>query len=261
MAITATQIKELRAITQAPMMECKKALTITDWDIDGAIQELRKAWITKAAKRAGNETHEWKILIKTEWNKTFILSVACETDFVAMNENFAIMLNEMMDVFVSEWNIETSKTLLETIKNDNSLKMGENLVVTLDIIEWEPVWSYIHSNGKVAAVVIWVSGTDISKLNKVAMHATAMTPSFLKPSDVTEEEITKEKDLQLEMMKNDPKMSEKPDNVLLKIIEGKMNKFKNEQSLTSQSFVINPDLTVGQFIGEDSLVSFKNFNI
>jgi len=93
------------------------------------------------------------------------------------------------------------------------------------------------------------------------MHATAMTPSFLKPSDVTEEEITKEKDLQLEMMKNDPKMSEKPDNVLLKIIEGKMNKFKNEQSLTSQSFVINPDLTVGQFIGEDSLVSFKNFNI
>lgn len=261
MAITAAQIKELRSITQAPMMECKKALTTTDWDIDKAVQELRKAWITKAAKRAGNETNEWKILIRTEWNKTFILSVACETDFVAINENFATMLNEMMDVFVSNWDIEESMPLLETIKNDNSLKMGENLVVTIDIVEWEPAWSYVHSNGKVASVVIWTPGTDISKLNKVAMHAAAMTPSFLNPSDVTEEEVTKEKNLQLEMMKNDPKMAEKPEQVLLKIIEGKMNKFKNEQSLTSQSFVISPDLTVWQFIGKDSLVSFKTFNI
>ena len=127
--------------------------------------------------------------------------------------------------------------------------MGENLQVKdYEIMEAGSAGAYVHSNAKLAAVVLAEAGADEEKLKQVAMHITAANPEYLSPEDISEEVVEKEKAIQLEMMKNDPKMEGKPDEVLLKIIEGKMGKFKSEISLLEQAFVINPDQKVKDFL-------------
>ena len=122
--------------------------------------------------------------------------------------------------------------------------------------------SYVHSNGKLAAVVVAKeSSADGAKMKQVAMHVTASNPEYLRTTDISEEVVEKEKSIQLEIMKNDPKMGNKTDDVLMKIIEGKMGKFKSEISLLEQGFVMDPNTKVKDFIGEDTLESFYRFSI
>ena len=140
--------------------------------------------------------------------------------------------------------------------------MGENLQVShYEIFEGDVLAPYVHSNSKLAALVIAKAGTDVEKAKQVAMHVTAANPEYLSADDISEEVVAKEKNIQLEIMKNDPKMGNKPDDVLLKIIEGKMGKFKSEISLLEQDFVIDPSVKVKNFIGENNIVSFKRFSI
>lgn len=151
---------------------------------------------------------------------------------------------------------------METLKQESVLELGENMVIReAKVIDGKTFGAYVHSNGKLAAVVVSNTSADEAKMKQVAMHVTAANPEYLSPNDISEEVVEKEKTIQLEVMKNDPKMTGKPDEVLLKIIEGKMGKFKGEISLLEQAFVIDPSVKVKDFIGADTLSAFYRFSI
>ncbi len=259
MAITATQVKELREITWVWMMECKDALTITGWDMEKAMEELRKKGLSKAAKKADRETSEWYIKIEYKNNKCYVLALTCETDFLAKSEWFQKLVSRLMDMLKLGKSLEE----MEQTKNESVLELGENMIIKVaKVIEWNKIESYVHSNGKLAAVVVSKNpDTDSEKLRQVAMHVTATNPEFLATSDISVESVEKEKAIQMEIMKNDPKMVGKPEKVLENILIWKLNKFKDDISLLEQAFVINPDLKVKQFIWEDTLEAFYRFSI
>ena len=261
MAITAAQIKELREITGIGMMECKKALEETNGDMDQAIELLRKRGLAKAAKKADRETFEGGLRIVVEGNKAYVVSVSCETDFLANSDRFKTMLADVVE-FLKNNGADSKEAAQEFINKNYALEMGENLQVShYEIFEGDVLAPYVHSNSKLAALVIAKAGTDVEKAKQVAMHVTAANPEYLSADDISEEVVAKEINIQLEIMKNDPKMGNKPDDVLLKIIEGKMGKFKSEISLLEQDFVIDPSVKVKNFIGENNIVSFKRFSI
>lgn len=255
-------IKELRNATGVSITECKKALENSNGDVDAAIEELRKKGIAKAGKRAENETNEGHIAIDTVDGKAYVVSITCETDFVSRNDNFQANVAEALQILKDTGDADTARSTIEAKVTDWILQLGENIKLGLcEIVEGEAIGSYVHSNKKVAAVVTAKAGTDESALKQVAMHVSASESVALYESDFPQDAKDKEKEIQLEQMKNDPKMEGKPDQVLEKIIEGKMNKFVAEQTLTSQAFIINPEQTVGQFIGADALVSYKKYTI
>lgn len=261
MAITAAQIKELRELTGIGMMECKKALTETDGDMEKAIEELRKKGLAKAAKKADRDTFEWGIKIVTEGNKAYVVSVSCETDFLANSDKFKAMLDKVVE-FLKENGADSKEAAQEFINSNYAMEMGENLQISnYDIVEGDIVSEYVHSNWKLAALIVAKEGTDAEKARQVAMHVTASNPEFLSPDEISEADLDKEKSIQLEIMKNDPKMEGKPEDVLLKIIEGKMGKFKSDISLTEQAFVMDPNLKVKNFIWEGNITAFHRFSI
>ncbi len=259
MEVTAALVKELRDRTGIWMMDCKKALNETNWDIELAIEELRKKWLAKAAAKADREALEWAIKVVVEQNKVYVVSVSCETDFLANTPRYQDMLNDVISLLKQGKAKEDAKAMID---KDYSLEMGENLQVKDFLsLEWVSVWAYVHSNNKLASVVLAKTQADSEKLKQVAMHITASNPDFLSVNDISTEVIEKEKSIQLEIMKNDPKMAWKPDEVLLKIIDGKMGKFASEVALLEQQFVINPDQKVKDFIGNDTISSFYRFTI
>lgn len=259
MEITASLIKELRERTWIGLMECKKALIATNWDIELAIEELRKKWLAKAALKADRDTSEWAIKIVIKWDKAYIVSVKCETDFLANSDRYQDMLNDVLSFLESGKTIEDAKNMID---NNYSLEMWENLQIKdFMVVSWKSIWAYVHSNNKLAAVVVSNKEVPEEKLKQVAMHVTAANPEFLRASDISDDVIEKEKSIQLEIMKNDPKMAGKSDEVLLKIIEGKMSKFASEVALLEQVFVVNPDQKVKDFIWEDTISAFYRFSI
>ena len=261
MAITMDQVKELRLATWIWMMECKKALEATAWDMDKAIDELRKKGLAKAAKKADRETSEWAVKIITDWGNAYVVSIACETDFLANTDKFKSMLSEVTN-FLKENGEDSKEAAQEKINTDFALEMWENLQIKdYKVISGGVTGAYIHSNGKLAALVVAKEWTDEDKLKQVAMHVTASKPEVLKPSDIAEEVVAKETEIAMEQMKNDPKMANKPEQVLEKILEGKINKFKEEISLLTQDFVIDNTKKVGEFIGQDTLESFERIAI
>ena len=261
MSITASQVKKLRDRTWIWMMECKKALIETKGDIEKAIEELRKKGLTKAAKKADRETSEWAIKILIENGKAYMVSVSCETDFLASSDRFKDMMDDVVN-FLKKNNANSKKAAQEFINSKYSLELGENLQVTdYDIVSWEVLSAYTHSNWKLAALVVAKKGTDKTKLKQIAMHVTAVNPEYLRIIDISDEVVEKEKAIQLDIMKNDPKMQNKTDDVLLKIIEWKMSKFKSEISLLEQDFVIDPNVKIKNFIDEDAIVEFRRFSI
>lgn len=135
------------------------------------------------------------------------------------------------------------------------------VIKTLSRITGDVVASYVHSNFKNAAVVVAKAGTDADKLKQVAMHIVAMNPQVISPNDISEGDVAKERDIQLSIMKEDPKNAGKNDEILSKIIEGKMKKFREENALLTQPFVVNPDQTVGEFIGNDTITDFYRYSI
>ena len=261
MKITADQIKELREITWIWMMECKKALEETEWDMDLAIEELRKKWLAKAAKKADRETFEWGIKIDIEWKKAYIVSILCETDFLSNTDKFKDMLTEVVKFLKENWEDSREKAQ-EFINTNYAMEMWENLQIwAYKIIEGDVLAPYVHSNGKLASLIIAKAGTDLEKAKQVAMHVVAANPDYLKAEDICADVVEKEKSIQLEIMKNDPKMAWKPDETLLKIIEWKLEKFKWEISLLEQEFVVDPSKKVKDFIWQDSVTAFFRFKI
>lgn len=257
MAITAAQVKELREMSGAGMMDCKKALTNTDGDLDAAMEYLRENGLAKAAKKAGRIAAEGIVAtnVSGDGKVASIVEVNSETDFVAKNEVFQEFVADVaaqaattnvadIEAFLAEpWTKDSSTTVDEALKALIA-KIGENMNIRrFEKVEQNDglVVSYIHAGGKIgvllAAQTENTSDEVVECLKNVAMQVAAMNPKYLTSADVSEEYKEKEKEVLLAQAKNDPKNEGKPDNIIEKMIMGRLNKELKEVCLTEQVYV------------------------
>ena len=244
MAISAALVKELRERTGLGMMECKRALTEAGGDIDVAVEELRKSGQAKAAKKAGRTAAEGIVVAKADNGSALLLEVNSETDFVARDAGFIAFANDVAAKAAAE-NLLEIAALKEAVETDRQAlvqKIGENVDVRrVSKLEGEVLGFYVHGNNRIAVLVALQGGNE-ELAKDIAMHIAAVNPQVINPADMPADVVEKEK----EIIKAQPDMAGKPENIVEKMIEGRIKKFLAENSLTEQAFVKNPELTVGQ---------------
>ena len=256
MTVTAAMVKELRARTAAGMMVCKNALQEAEGDMELAIENMRKNGQAKAAKKAGNIAAEGAIIIKVSGNTAALVEVYCQTDFVAMDENFLGFANSVADAALeSKVSIADLQTQFEEKRIALVTKIGENINVRrVEYIEGVNLASYTH--GAKIGVVVAGEG-DVESLKHIAMHVAASKPEFINPEDVSADVVSNEKRIQLDILKaeNDAldEKKKKPVELLEKIIIGRMKKFTGEISLTGQAFIMEPKKSVGVVLKEKGI--------
>lgn len=253
MAITAALVKELRDTTGAGMMDAKKALTETDGDMEAAMDWLRTKGLAKADKKAGRTAAEGLVAVKTDGGTGVAVEVNSETDFVAKNEEFQDMVLSIAGAAMSVADVEALKSAdiggkpVSEIVTDAVAKIGENMGVRrMAKIEGEGVCSYVHNAaadglGKIGVLVAYTGG-DEATARQIAMHIAAVNPAALSEAEMDPAMVEKERTIQIEIARE----SGKPEQVIEKMIEGRMKKFVAESTLLNQAFVVNPDLTVAK---------------
>ncbi len=247
-------IKEIRTITGAGMSDVKHALDEAKGDKDKAIEILRKSGQKIAAKKSEREVKEGVIALQRAGNKIAIVSLACETDFVARNQDFVDTVGGLAQSLLEQGKEAFSQFVNDKIQNELIVKIGENLQLRdFDIIEGNTVGTYLHSNRKVAALVVLASGSeDLAK--DIAMQAAAMAPRYLKPEDVPADVLAKEKEIYTEQLKNEGK----PEAMWEKIMPGKVDKFYSEVCLIKQPFIKDDKKTIEQLL-KDKDASIEKF--
>ena len=265
MAVTASMVKELRELTGAGMMDCKKALGETDGNIEEAVEYLRKNGQAKAEKKAGRIAAEGLVNAVIKDDKVAaIVEVNSETDFVAKNEEFQTFVADVanqavaststdIDAFLTEtWNTDAAKTVKEVL-TDKIAVIGENLSIRrFEKIEAVDgcVVAYIHGGGRIGVLVeakTDVVNDDIKAcLKNVAMQVAAMSPKYVSQAEVSEEYKEHEKEILLAQAKIEN--PSKPDNIIEKMIIGRLNKEMKEICLLDQAYVQDSDLTVGKYV-------------
>ncbi|MCF1426415.1 MAG: translation elongation factor Ts [Shewanella sp.] len=245
MAITAALVKELRDRTGAGMMDCKKALTETNGDIELAIENMRKSGAAKAAKKAGNIAAEGTILIKQGEGFAALIEVNCQTDFVAKDSNFLAFANGVLDAAAAgKVAIDDLKAQFEEARVALVAKIGENINVRrVEYIDGSNLATYRHGD-RIGVVV--TGDADEETLKHIAMHVAASKPEYVTPEDVPAEVVAKEREVQVEIAMNEGK----PKEIAEKMVEGRMKKFTGEVSLTGQPFIMEPKKTVGEILKE-----------
>lgn len=268
-AISAQDISKLRQTTGAGMMDCRKALTETNGDFEAAIDWLRKQGQKVAAKRSDREAKEGVVIAKTTAdNKTgIVVCVSCETDFVSKNIDFVNFAQSIAQAAIEQdvKNIDDlSKATVNGVTvadlvNDKLATIGEKIGVTkFERIEANFVASYIHGAYRIG-VLVGMDKASEEAGKDVAMQIAALNPVAVDAANVPAEVILREKNIIIELMKQDPKMAGKPDEMLAKIADGKMGAFFKEQTLTAQSFVKDGSKTVGDYLKEAGGVSVTEF--
>ncbi len=269
--ITAAEINKLRQMTGAGMMDCRKALTENNGDFDASIDWLRKKGQKVAALRGDREAKEGVVLAKTTAdNKTGItLCVSSETDFVSKNAEFIAFAQSIMDAAIDS-NVKSADELSEVhingakisdLINDKLASIGEKIGVSkFERIDAEFVSSYIHGANRMGVLVgLNKALPEVGK--DIAMQIAAMNPVAVDSSSVSAEVIEREKAIIFDLIKNDPKMVGKPDEMISKIGEGKLNAFFKESTLLAQAFVKDGGMSVGDYIkskdNELKVISFK----
>ncbi len=253
MEITASLVKELRERTGAGMMECKKALTENNANIDAAAEWLRKSGLAKADKKADRVAAEGRIAVAQDGGKAVLVEINSETDFVAKDENFIAFANTVAQAALSTGSadveaLKASKLASgETVEEARAAaiaKLGENIQIRriARIDSSNNVAAYVHG-GKIG-VLVEVAGGDAELARGLAMHIAAMNPPYNKAADVPAEFVAKEKEIELAKMSEKDKS--KPAEILEKIISGKIAKIVNEVTLYGQPYVLNSDQTVEQ---------------
>lgn len=266
MAVSASMVKELRERTGLGMLECKKALAETDGDIDAAIENLRKASGLKAAKKADRTAAEGIVMAKSAEDGSYavVVEVNSETDFVARDAGFLDFAQSVLEKAFSEKAADLSAVLTEEVESTRQAlvqKIGENIGVRRVALV-EPaggvVGVYVHSNNRIAALVE-VSGASVDVAKDVAMHVAAVNPQVVKPEDMPADVVEKEK----EIIKAQPDMEGKPENIVEKMMTGRISKFLKENSLVEQAFVKDPEQTIGGLVkaAGGEVVSFTRFEV
>ena len=257
-AITAADINKLRQATGAGMMDCRKALTETNGDFEGAIDWLRKQGQKIAAKRSDREAKEGVVIAQTTPdNKTGIaICISCETDFVSKNADFVAFAKGIADAAIAN-NVKDADELNEVsidgvkvsaLINDKLAAIGEKIGITnVSRIDADYVSSYIHGANRIG-VLVGFNGNAEAVGKDVAMQIAAMNPLALDPDSVSPEVVAREKAIVMETMQNDPKMAGKPQEMLSKIADGKLGAFFKENTLLAQPFVKDAALTVEAYV-------------
>ena len=257
-AITAQDINKLRQATGAGMMDCRKALTETNGDFEGAIDWLRKQGQKVAAKRSDREAKEGVIIAQTTAdNKTgFVVCISCETDFVSKNADFVSFAQSIADAAVAN-NVKTAEELNEVtvngakvsdLINDKLASIGEKIgIAKFERIDAPFVASYIHGAYRMGVLVaLTAANAELGK--DIAMQIAAMNPVAVDPESVPAETVERERAIIIDTMKADPKMAGKPEDMIAKIAEGKIGAFFKEQTLLAQAFVKDGSKSVGEYI-------------
>ncbi|HEI7611596.1 TPA: elongation factor Ts [Staphylococcus aureus] len=270
--ISAKLVKELREKTGAGMMDCKKALTETDGDIDKAIDYLREKGIAKAAKKADRIAAEGLVHVETKGNDAVIVEINSETDFVARNEGFQELVKEIANQ-VLDTKAETVEALMETtLPNGRSVDerikeaistIGEKLSVRRFAIRTktdnDAFGAYLHMGGRIGVLTVVEGSTDEEAARDVAMHIAAINPKYVSSEQVSEEEINHER----EVLKQQALNEGKPENIVEKMVEGRLRKYLQEICAVDQDFVKNPDVTVEAFLKTKGgkLVDFVRYEV
>jgi elongation factor Ts len=268
--ITAQDINKLRQATGAGMMDCRKALTETNGDFEAAIDWLRKQGQKVAAKRSDREAKEGVIIAKTSAdNKVgFVVCISCETDFVSKNAEFVAFAQSIADAAVAN-NVKSTEELNEVVINgakvsdminDKLASIGEKIgVAKFERIEAPYVASYIHGSYRMG-VLVGMSAEAAEAGKDVAMQIAAMNPLAVDANSIPAETIERERAIVVDTMKADPKMAGKPDEMIAKIAEGKLNAFFKENTLLAQAFVKDGAITVEAYLksaGDVKVTEFK----
>ena len=264
MAFTAQDVKTLREMTNVGMMDCKKALTETDGDMDKAVEWLREKGLAKAAKKAGRIAAEGMAYadVCPKCGVGAIVEVNCETDFCAKSELFvafvkdickAVIVGNPADVdALMQCKYPGSELTVAEILPEKVMSIGENLQIRrFARFDKNTSVAYVHAGGKIGVLVNLAveGGIDATEIGKnVAMQIAALNPRFWDKSDVTEDVLEEEKKIALALMDQDPKMASKPQQVKEKIVLGKMNKFYEENCLLQQEYVKDGSMTVEKYI-------------
>ena len=282
MAITAAMVKELRELTGAGMMDCKKALGETDGDMDAAIEYLRKNGQAKAEKKAGRIAAEGlcKVVVKDD-KVAAVVEVNSETDFVAKNEQFQEFVTAVaeqavasdaadMDAFLAEsWNADSSKTVKDALV-EKVATIGENLNIRRFekvVAENGCVVSYVHGGGRIGVIVEAATDkvTDAIKeaMTNVAMQVAALSPKYVSENEISADYVEHEKEILRAQIMNDPKESQKPEKVIEGMIQGRIKKELKEICLLDQVYVKAEDgkQTVGKYVEEVAKAEGANFTI
>ena len=275
MSFTAADVKNLREKTGCGMMDCKKALTETNGDFDKAMDFLREKGLATAEKKAGRIAAEGMVDILVDGNVGAMVEVNSETDFVAKNEEFQELVKNIATQAIATNPADVDALLASefagsgaTIKDmltEKIAKIGENMNLRRFARFDGNVVGYIHMGGRIG-VMVNVECADFGDEAKeaardVAMHIAAMNPAYLDEASVPAEDLEKEKHFILAQMKEDPKNANKPENILEKMLTGKINKFFEQNCVTKQAFVKDDSLSVEKFLAAKGvkLVDFVRF--
>ena len=272
MAITASQVKELRERTGAGMMECKKALVETDGDMDTAIENLRKSGLAKADKKASRVAAEGVVAIAAseDGSRGVMVEVNCETDFVAKGDEFiefadqiaaTVLANNPADIAaLNEMSLEGGSNSVEGRRQELIAKLGENMTVRrFSVVDSEGGVIGSYSHGGRIGVMAALQGGDAVLAKDVSMHVAASKPVALAEEDIPAEVLEKEKAVFIAQAEE----SGKPAEIIEKMIVGRMKKFVNEITLLGQPFVKDPDVTVAKLMSNNSakIVQFSRLEV
>lgn len=263
-------IKVLRERTGAGLMDCKAALLANDCDLDKAGDYLREKGLAKAAKKADRIAAEGLAITTTcpKCGATVILEVNCETDFVSKGDAFRELVNSVSEVILAKRpaSIEEAKELTAELFTDATVKMGEKFDLRrYEIVEkkdGQGISTYVHMGGKIAVVVV-LDKEDAELGKGIAMHVAANNPQYRSTDEIPASAVAHEKEIQLAAAKNDEKLANKPEEMLLKIIDSKVNKYFGEMVLTAQPYLLDDSKTVGQALKEKgvSILKFIRYQV
>jgi len=259
--ISISLIKELRLRTGAGFMECKRALIEENGNVELSIDNLRKAGRVEASKKMHNVTDQGLIFAKIQNKFGAIVELNCETDFVAKDDLFFSFGEDIILTALSKKikDIDDIKSIFELKRTELVSKVGENIRINrFNFIEGENIVSYIHS-GRIGVLVNATTNLKQEIIKNIAMHIAASKPEYLSPEHIPDTIFQREYKIQLDIAKKQNKTSE----ILKKIVQGRMNKFVNNISLTGQSFIMDSKTTVGSLLIENNarIISFTRFEI
>ncbi|MFE8695154.1 translation elongation factor Ts [Cytobacillus sp. FJAT-53684] len=257
MAITAQMVKELREKTGAGMMDCKKALQETDGDMEKAIDFLREKGIAKAAKKGDRIAAEGLATIKVEGNEAVILEVNSETDFVSKNEGFQTLVKELAEHLLANKPASVEEAIAQTMGNGATVeahintaiaKIGEKLSLRRFEVKTktdnDAFGAYLHMGGRIGVLTVLEGTTDEDAAKDVSMHIAALNPKYVSRDEVSQEEVEREREVLTQQALNEGK----PENIVAKMVEGRLSKYFEDVCVNDQAFVKNPDQKVGKFV-------------
>lgn len=261
-AFTAKDVQELRAQTSCGMMDCKNALTQADGDMEKAIEILREKGLAAATKKAGRIAAEGMVATLVEGDAGVVVEVNCETDFAAKSDKFVEFVNCIakttldanpadLDALMAVKACGTDMTVEELLR-DKILTIGENIKIRRFYRMEGALSTYVHGGGRIGVMVKF--DTDLGDKDAfkaygkdVAMQIAAMNPLYLDPAHVPAEDLAKEKEILMAQIQNDEKSKNKPEQVIEKMVTGRLNKFYKEVTLTEQAFIKDGDLSVAKY--------------